>query len=120
MLRRTGERVVESLATKPGGGGGSEISLPLWPESNDAPPGDLSARQIRPTLNTVPLTRRPSAIFVILSVELNLALHLGATLPGFPPSGWSARRTRWGSGITVILRVELNFVLQLGAVMFAE
>lgn len=76
MLRRTGERVVESLATKPGGGGGSEISIPLWPESNDAPPGDLSARRIRPTLNTVPLTRRPSAIFVILSVELNLALPL--------------------------------------------
>lgn len=72
---------------------------------------------------------------MILRVELDFALQLGAMVFRYTLGGWSARRmwsfgytlggsstrrtrARLGSGITVILRVELNLALQLGAVLF--
>jgi hypothetical protein len=91
--------------------------VPPLPDPADARPGELSALRIRPTLIAVTLTAL-TAELMALTVELNLALHLGAIWLGFTRSGLSARRTRWGSEVTEILSVELDLALQLGAVVF--
>lgn len=56
---------------------------------------------------------------MILRIELDLDLQLGAVMFEYTLGGLSARRTTsWGSGIDVILRADLNLALQLGAVLF--